>query len=153
MFGHGRRSQSILVPADKGRADGFVRPSLHDRDVGDTVMRCSNIDLHVDDLASTVGKYFASIRKGDTLTLPHVAVGVITLKILKRALNIAVTIGKLIVEDLFTASSLEPFSGHTWSRRVDESVSSNGGDKANNDGVRFHDIYGDMDEPIVGSEF
>lgn len=141
VLGQGGRSQSILVPADQGRANNGVRAGLDDGDVGDTIVRSADLDSHGNDLTSGVGKDLAGVRERHTLALPHAAVRVRALKVLESALNIAIVIRRLLVVDLLTASGLETIARSTGSGRGDEAVSGNGGNEAsegNGSGVGLH---------------
>lgn len=141
MGGHGRARKSVLVPADEGLANDSVGFDVDNGDVGDTIVRSADLDLHRDDLTSRVGEDLTSIGEWDTLALPHAAVGVVTLKVLESTLDIAVVVGALLVVDLVTAGSLEAVTGETGRGRADEAVSGDGGSEAsegNGGGVGLH---------------
>jgi hypothetical protein len=130
VLGHGDGGQGVLVPADEGRADDLVGLDADDGNVGKTIVRSADLDLHGDLLASGVAEDLTGIIEGNTLTLPDAAVWVGALKVLDGTLNIAVLVGALGVEDLVTAGSLEAGAGLTRSGAGDEAVCGNGGDEA-----------------------
>ena len=141
MLGDRRAGQGIRVPALKRLTDDLVGLDVDDGDVGNTVMGSTDLDLHGNDLASSVGEDLTSIGEWDTLALPHAAVGVFTLKVLESTLDVAVMVGALLVVDLVTAGSLEAITGETGSRGGDEAVSGDGGSEAsegNSSGVGLH---------------
>ena len=113
---HGGGSESVLVPADEGCADDLVGLGVDDGDVGNTIVRSADFNLHGDDLAGGVGEDLAGVGEGDALALPNLAVGVVALQVLDRTLDIAVLVGVLGVVDLVTAGGLEAVTGHTGSR-------------------------------------
>jgi hypothetical protein len=130
VLGHGNGGQCVLVPADEGLADDLVRLDANDRDVGETVVRSTDLNLHGDLLASGVAEDLTGILERNTLALPDTAVWVRALEVLDGTLNIAVLIRILRVEDLVTAGSLEAGAGLTRSGAGDEAVGGNGGDEA-----------------------
>jgi hypothetical protein len=141
VAGHGLRGQGVLVKADEGLANDRVGADLDDGDVGNTVVGRANFDFHRNLLARSVVENLASVLKGNTLALPDAAVRVGALQVLHRALNVAKLIGRLLVEDLVTASGLEALAGLTRSRRLDEAVGGNRRSKAskgNGGGKRLH---------------
>lgn len=141
VSGDGGAGESVLVPADEGRANDCVGLDVDDGDVGDTVVGSADLDLHGDDLAGGVLEDLTGVLEGDTLALPHAAVGVRTLEVLESALDVAVEVGALLVVDLVTAGSLEALAGHTGSGGGDEAVGGDGGgeaSKGNGGGVGLH---------------
>jgi hypothetical protein len=121
-----------LIPADEWLANDSVGADFYDRDVGDTIMRSADFDRHRDCLAGSVVEDLTSVREGNTLALPHAAVGMGTLKILKRTLNISVVVRELVIKDLVTAGSLEAISWHAGCRAGDVAMGGNGGNEASN---------------------
>lgn len=104
-------------------------------------MGSTNLDGHWDLLAGRVREDFAGIFEGNTFALPDAAIWVRALEVLESSLDISVSVGRLLVEDLITASGLETLAGHTGSRAGDGAVSSNRRGEASNGncgGVRLH---------------
>jgi hypothetical protein len=137
----GARGQSVLVPADEGLANDLVGADLDDGNVGNTVVGSADLNLHGDDLTGSVGEDLAGIREGNTLAVPHPAVGVVTLEVLEGTLDVAEVVTVLLVVDLVTADLLKTLAGHTGSGRGNVSVGSDGGDEAskgNSSGVGLH---------------
>jgi hypothetical protein len=138
---HGGGGEGVLVPADEGLADDLVGLGVDNGDVGNTIVRGMDLNLHGDDLASGVGEDLAGIGEGDALALPHLAVGVVAVEVLEGTLDIAILVGVLGVVDLITAGGLEAITGQTGSGRGDEAVGGDGGGKASNGkggGVGLH---------------
>lgn len=98
-------------------------------------MRGTNVELDVDSLSGSVGLDLVGVvRILETLAEPDVALGGIVVGLcggdLKFALDVTVVIALLVVVDLLTAGSLHGRSGHTCSRRSDETVTTNSGGHA-----------------------
>ena len=141
VLGDGRRGQSVAVPALEGLTNDLVGLDVDDRDVGDTVVGSTDLDLHGNDLTSGVVEDLTSVGKGDTLALPHAAVRVVALEVLERTLDVAVVVGALLVVDLVTAGSLEAIARETGRGGGDEAVGGDGGgeaSKGNGGGVGLH---------------
>lgn len=101
----------------------------------------ADINRNGDDLTGGVAKYFASVRKGNTLAVPKAAVRVGALEVLDRTLDVAVVVGVLLVINLFTAGGLEAVTGQTRRGTSDVAVSGDRGDEAsegNGGGVGLH---------------
>jgi len=132
---HGRGGEGVLVPADERLADDLVGSDVDDGNVGNTVVRSADLNLHGDDLSGGVLEDLASIGEWHTLALPRAAVGVVTLsEVLKSTLDVSVVVGALGVVELVTTGSLEAITGHTRSGLADEAVGGDGGGKASNGG-------------------
>lgn len=100
-----------------------------------------DLDRHWDRLSRSVVEDFTSVRKRDTLALPHAAVGMGTLKVLDRALNVSIMVRDLVVIDLITTRSLETISWHARGRAADVAMGGHGSNEASkgsDDGVGLH---------------
>lgn len=111
MLVHRRGGEGVLVPADKRLADDLVGLGVDNGDVGNTIVRGMDLNLHGDDLASGVGEDLAGVGEGNALALPHLAVGVVAVKVLEGTLDVAILVGVLGVVDLITAGGLRPWPG------------------------------------------
>lgn len=141
VLAEGNRGQGVLVPADEGLADDLVGSEVDDGNIGMTVVRRTNGDVHLYHLAGGVGVDLGVIGERNTLALPDTAIRAAALKVLDRALDVAVHVGILSVEDLVTASLLQTIAGFSRSRVNDVTVSSNGRGEACNgsgDNVGLH---------------
>ena len=141
MLGDGGGGESVRVPALEGLADDLVGLDVDDGDVGNTVVRGTDLNLHGDDLAGGVLEDLTSVGEWDTLALPHAAVRVVTLEVLESTLDVTVVVGALLVVDLVTAGSLEAITRKTGRGGGDETVGGDGGgeaSKGNGGGVGLH---------------
>lgn len=126
VLAEGNRGQGVLVPADEGLSDDLVGSEVDDGNIGKTVVGRTNGDGHGYLLAGRVGVDLGVIGERNTLALPDTAIRVAALKVLDRALDVAVHVGVLSVEDLVTACFLEAVAGLSGSWGDNVTVSSNG---------------------------
>lgn len=141
MLAEGLRGQGVLVPADEGLANDCVGGGVHNGNVGDTIVRGTDVDLHLDLLARLILLNLAVVGERNALALPQAAVWVRALQVLSSTLDVAVVVGKLVVVDLVATGSLETQTGHADIGRSDIAVGGNGRGKACNsdsDGVSLH---------------
>lgn len=134
MLAEGDRGKGVLVPADEGLADDLVGGNVDDGNIGNTVVGSTNLNLHVDLLAGSVGINVLGIRKGDTLALPNTTVGVAALEVLLGTLNVAVVVGNLSVPNAITASGPETIAREAGLWEFDKAVTRNGRGEACNGG-------------------
>ncbi|KAI6772889.1 hypothetical protein HG530_003847 [Fusarium avenaceum] len=141
VVGGGARVGSVVLELDEGLADHAVGRGLDDRDIGVAGVGSGDVDLEGDLLAQLVAlDVVLVVVELEALAEPEVAVGGVEAVAddLLDALDVAVDVGRLLVEGLLATGGLEGIAGLSGGGGLDEAVGGDKGEESKKGGGVLH---------------